>query len=152
MKFVPAVATMFCLTLPGSFLTMYAQNKGDLCTGWHVFLVTTSCWLGSDSSGSCWTATVATYCPGRMAEHSISKSTGGFAQLEWSPCPGLENVLVQRLAKFLFPGCVYFCLALPGWCLAKQKNFSADLCPMKLSDNHCGTVDTGHIVSRVSYG
>ena len=32
MKFVPAVARLFCLALPGSFLTMFAQNKGELCT------------------------------------------------------------------------------------------------------------------------
>ena len=31
-KIVPAVAILFCLALPGSFLTMFAQNKGDLCT------------------------------------------------------------------------------------------------------------------------
>ena len=31
-KYVPAVARLFCLALPGSFLTMFAQNKGDLCT------------------------------------------------------------------------------------------------------------------------
>ena len=31
-KFVPAVARLICLALPGSFLTMFAQNKGDLCT------------------------------------------------------------------------------------------------------------------------
>ena len=31
-KFVPAVARLFCLALPGSFLTMFAHNKGDLCT------------------------------------------------------------------------------------------------------------------------
>ena len=30
-KFVPAVARLFCLALPGSFLTIFAQNKGDLC-------------------------------------------------------------------------------------------------------------------------
>ena len=31
-KFVPAVARLFCLALPGSFLKMcFAQNKGDLC-------------------------------------------------------------------------------------------------------------------------
>ena len=30
-KFVPAVARLFCLALPESFLTMFAQNKGDLC-------------------------------------------------------------------------------------------------------------------------
>ena len=35
---------------------------------------------------------------------------------------------VQRSARFLFPGCVYFFLALPGKCLAKQKNFLADFC------------------------
>ena len=30
-KFVPVVARLFCLSLPGSFLNMFAQNKGDLC-------------------------------------------------------------------------------------------------------------------------
>ena len=30
-KFVPAVARLFCLALPGSFLTMFVQNKGDPC-------------------------------------------------------------------------------------------------------------------------
>ena len=33
-KFVPAVARLFCLARPGSSLTMFAQNKGDLCTSW----------------------------------------------------------------------------------------------------------------------
>ena len=32
-KFAPAVARLVCLALPGSFLDMFAQNKGDLCTG-----------------------------------------------------------------------------------------------------------------------
>ena len=31
-KFVPAIARLFCLALPWSFLTMFAQNKGDLCS------------------------------------------------------------------------------------------------------------------------
>ena len=31
-KFVPAVARMFCLALPGSFLNVFTQNKGDLCS------------------------------------------------------------------------------------------------------------------------
>ena len=31
-KFLPAVARLLCLALPGSFLTMFAQNKVDLCT------------------------------------------------------------------------------------------------------------------------
>ena len=35
---------------------------------------------------------------------------------------------IQKSAKLLFPDCVYFCLVLPGWCLAKEKNFLADLC------------------------
>ena len=39
---------------------------------------------------------------------------------------GRVRIGIQRSAKFLFPGCVYFCLALPGWCSAKQKNFLAD--------------------------
>ena len=30
-KFVPAVARLFCTALLGSFLNMLAQNKGDLC-------------------------------------------------------------------------------------------------------------------------
>ena len=30
-KFVPAVNRLFCLALPGSFLTMFVQNKVDLC-------------------------------------------------------------------------------------------------------------------------
>ena len=30
-KFVPPVPRLFCLALPGSFSTMFAQNKGDLC-------------------------------------------------------------------------------------------------------------------------
>ena len=45
-KFVPAVARVFCLALLGPFLTMFAQNKGDLCnTGQQVVL-----WNGSASS------------------------------------------------------------------------------------------------------
>ena len=44
-KIVPAVARLFCLALPGPFLTMFAQNKEDLCSsvisvecrGWHSF-------------------------------------------------------------------------------------------------------------------
>ena len=32
MKFVPAVATLFCLAMPGSFFNRLAQNKVDLCT------------------------------------------------------------------------------------------------------------------------
>ena len=43
-------------------------------------LVNTLPLIGFDSSGSCWATTVATYCPGRMAEHSKSKSTGGCAK------------------------------------------------------------------------
>ena len=31
-KFVPAVARLFCLALPGSFLTMLVQNNGDPCS------------------------------------------------------------------------------------------------------------------------
>ena len=31
-KFVPAVARLYCLAMPGSFLDMFAQNKVDLCT------------------------------------------------------------------------------------------------------------------------
>ena len=37
-KFVPAVARLFCLALPGSFLTMFAQNKVELCRGTKYLL------------------------------------------------------------------------------------------------------------------
>ena len=45
-----------------------------------------SCSLGSHSSGSWWAVTVATYCPGNMANHPKSKSTGGGYQADVSPC------------------------------------------------------------------
>ena len=57
-----------------------------ISTGWPISLVTKSRWLSSDSSDSWWAATVATYCPGRMAKHPKSKSTGGCYHAEWSPC------------------------------------------------------------------
>ena len=41
---------------------------------------------------------------------------------------GCMHLYAQRSAKFLFQGCVYFCLALPGWCLANQRDFLAALC------------------------
>ena len=31
-KFVPAVAYLLCLALPGSFLNVFEQNKGDICS------------------------------------------------------------------------------------------------------------------------
>ena len=46
----------------------------------------TSCRLSSDSSGGWWAATVASYCPGKMAEHPKLKSTGDFYQAHGSPC------------------------------------------------------------------
>ena len=45
MKFVPAVARLFGLALSGSFLTMFAQNKGDLCTRKVVFFCLDTCRL-----------------------------------------------------------------------------------------------------------
>ena len=47
-KFVPAVARLFCLALPGSFLTMFAQNKGDLCS------VKKICFLPCTESSQIW--------------------------------------------------------------------------------------------------
>ena len=47
--------------------------------GWPIWLIKTSCWLCFTSSGRRWATTVATCCPGRMAEHPKSKSMGGFA-------------------------------------------------------------------------
>ena len=40
--------------------------------------------------GSWWAATVATYCPGRMAEHPEPTSTGGCYHAERSPCSSRE--------------------------------------------------------------
>ena len=73
--------------------TLFNYHFSDVIdnTGWPFHSCKTSRWLSSDSSGSWWAATVATYCPGRMAEHSNSKSTGGFAQVEWSPCSLTTN-------------------------------------------------------------
>ena len=64
---------------------------------------------------------------------SASKQTPPFAPSPNAPLLdqfGRESwnlSAVLRSVKFCFPGCVYSCLALPGWCLAKQKNFIADL-------------------------
>ena len=44
------------------------------------------CWLSSDNSGSSWAATVASYCPDSMAEHTKLKSTEGFQNSSVSPC------------------------------------------------------------------
>ena len=52
---------------------------------------------------------------------------------------------IKRSAKFLFPGCVYFCLALPGWCLAKQKNFLAAPCSYYLQWNVQFHLETGFL-------
>ena len=64
-------------------------------------MVKTSCCLSSDSSGSWWAATVATYCPGRVTEHPKCKSTGGYNHPDCSPCTYLardaEDVVVDEL-------------------------------------------------------
>ena len=49
-----------------------------MTTRWPFRMVKTSRWLSSDSSGSWWAATVATYCPDRMTQLLKPKSTGGF--------------------------------------------------------------------------
>ena len=56
------------------------------CTGWHICLETNSHGLSAESSGSCRATTLATYCPGRLTEHSKLKSTGGFHRHDVSPC------------------------------------------------------------------
>lgn len=57
------------------------QTSSFTRTGWPKWTWKTSSWLISDSSGSCWAATVASYCPGRTVKHPQFNSTGGF------PCP-----------------------------------------------------------------
>ena len=49
-------------------------------------MVTTSRCHCSGTSGSLWAATIATYCPGRMVEHTKSKSPGGFYRPDLLPC------------------------------------------------------------------
>ena len=48
----------------------------------------TSGLLSSKSSGSWWAASVDTYCPGTLAEHSKSKSSGDSYHPDVSPCMG----------------------------------------------------------------
>ena len=73
-----------------------------LCTGWPISLMKTSRWLSSDSFGSWWAATIAAYCPGRMAEHLKSKSTGGFHQGDGSPCIYLGKRHISLGIKILW--------------------------------------------------
>ena len=47
-------------------------------SGWPIWSVKTTRWLSSNSFGSWWAASVATYYPGRMEEHPKSKTTGSF--------------------------------------------------------------------------
>ena len=63
-------------------------------------------------------------------EDEKPKSLGAHIQIyrQKSNRQSYRDVNIQRSATFLFPGCVYFCLALPGSCLAKQKNILAALC------------------------
>ena len=85
-----------CLVDPWTLHAPKPENK--LCallhTGWPMSLMKTSRWLSSDSIGSWWAATIAAYCPGRMAEHLKSKSTGGFHQQDVSPCTLPTNMRV----------------------------------------------------------
>ena len=67
-----------------SGIDAYGRKILLYCTGWPMSLMKTSRWLSSDSIGSWWAATIAAYCPGRMAEHLKSKSMGGFHQ--GAPC------------------------------------------------------------------
>ena len=64
-------------------------------------LVNTLPLIGFDSSGSCWAATVATYCPGRMAELSKSKSMGGFYRGDLSPCNNVQ-ILCWKCRSYPF--------------------------------------------------
>ena len=73
-------------TKPGSHHLEY-----PCYTGWPIRMVKTSCWLSSDSFGSCWAATVATYCPGRVTEHPKCKSTGGLNHPDGSPCTNINS-------------------------------------------------------------
>ena len=78
-------------------------------TGRHRRMVKSSCLLSSDNFiyeirglstnttdnfGSWWVATVAIRCPGRMAEHPKSMSTGGYYYSSVSPCISIHRHLV----------------------------------------------------------
>lgn len=59
-------------------------------------MVKTSRLLSSDTSGSWKPATVATYCPGRTAEHPESQSTEGFNHTDGSPCRKYSNICINK--------------------------------------------------------
>ena len=63
-------------------------------TGWPKWTWKTFSRLNSGTSGSSWAATVATCCPGRMAEHPKSNSIGGFPRPLGPPCT-FSPMLVQ---------------------------------------------------------
>ena len=80
--------TLHCKILHSLYYTYTVEYPRGFVTitGWPMSSVKTSCWLSSDSFGSCWAATVATYCPGRITELSKPKSTGGVHRRDGSPC------------------------------------------------------------------
>ena len=65
----------------------------------------TSRWLSSDSCGSGWAATVATYCLGRITEHLKSKSTGGFHWRDGSPCTRQRRPRPPQWSPWSASGC-----------------------------------------------
>jgi len=70
----------------------------------------TSSWLSSDRPGIWRDATVATYCPGRMAEHHKSKSMGGFNNPDGSHCNVMHNKDQQGFLQVVsLPHPILFC-------------------------------------------
>ena len=60
-------------------------------------MLKSSCLLSSGNFGSWGVATVAISCPGRMAEHPKSMSTGGYYYSSLSPCISIHRHLVYFL-------------------------------------------------------
>ena len=79
-----------------------------LCTGWPFHLCKTSSWHQDKSSALAWPALA---WPGQSGTF-VLKSTGGFAQVEWSPCTAhglgfgwLRFGIIHHLSKLLFQYC-----------------------------------------------
>ena len=66
--------------------------------------------LSLRSSSSWWAATISTYCPGRMAEHLVSKSTLGFYRSDMWPCRFVARVVPLFIKACSEKLCVFFSL------------------------------------------
>ena len=91
-------SVLISLQVLGDSITdsIWIDRTPEEFTGWPKWTWKTSCWLSSGTFGSCWAATVATYCPGRITEHPKFNSTGGFLRPLEPPCMW-ANLIFQNV-------------------------------------------------------